>query len=112
LKRLSTKLEKVNSNFKDATDCYEHEIKDIKEKVKAEVQKSSKLTKALEGFETPASASQLDAPFVCVKSSIRSKQCQEMRIILPTIFQRRLSSLKRESMTLTKLWWGIAIFAL
>jgi hypothetical protein len=30
-----------------------------------------------------------------VKSSIRSEQCQEVQIILPTIFQRRLSSSKK-----------------
>jgi phage host-nuclease inhibitor protein Gam len=47
LKRLSTKLEKVNSKVKDVADRYEHEIKELKEKVKTEVEKSSKLTEAL-----------------------------------------------------------------
>jgi vacuolar-type H+-ATPase subunit I/STV1 len=46
LKRLSTELKKVNSIFKDATDRYEHEIKELKEKVKAKVEKSYKLTEA------------------------------------------------------------------
>jgi hypothetical protein len=31
LKRLSTELEKVNSNFKDAVDGYEHEIRELKD---------------------------------------------------------------------------------
>jgi chromosome segregation ATPase len=46
LKRLSTELEKVNSTFKDDVDRYEHETKELKEKVKAKVEKSSKLSEA------------------------------------------------------------------
>jgi DNA repair exonuclease SbcCD ATPase subunit len=47
LKRLNTELEKVNSNLKDAAIRYEHEIKDLKDEVKAEDEKSSTLYEAL-----------------------------------------------------------------
>jgi hypothetical protein len=39
LKRLNTELEEVNSNSKNATVRYEHEIKKLKYEVKAEAQK-------------------------------------------------------------------------
>jgi hypothetical protein len=45
--RLSSELEKVNSNLKNVADRYEHEIKELKEEVKAEVEKSSKLIETL-----------------------------------------------------------------
>jgi hypothetical protein len=47
LKRLNTVLEEVNSNLIDAVVRYEHENKELKEKVKAEVEKSSKLSETL-----------------------------------------------------------------
>jgi hypothetical protein len=47
LKRLNIELEKVNSNLKEAEIHYEHEIKDLKDEVKAEAKKSSKLYEAL-----------------------------------------------------------------
>jgi chromosome segregation ATPase len=46
LKRLSKELEKVNLTFKDTVSCYEHEGEELKQKVKAEVEKSSKLSEA------------------------------------------------------------------
>jgi hypothetical protein len=46
LKRLSKELKKVNLTFKDIVSCYEHEAKELKQKVKAEVEKSSKLSEA------------------------------------------------------------------
>jgi chromosome segregation ATPase len=47
LKRLNIELEKVNLNLKEAGIRYEHEIKDLKDEVKAEADKSSKLYEAL-----------------------------------------------------------------
>jgi chromosome segregation ATPase len=46
LKRLNIELEKVNSNLKEVV-RYEHEIKELKDEVKAEAEKSSKLYEAL-----------------------------------------------------------------
>ena len=47
LKRLNTKLEKVNLNLKDVAARYKHEIKDLKNEVKAKAEKSSKLSETL-----------------------------------------------------------------
>jgi DNA repair exonuclease SbcCD ATPase subunit len=40
-------LEKADSKLKEAKDRYEHEVKGLKDKVQAEVEKSSKFSKAL-----------------------------------------------------------------
>jgi DNA repair ATPase RecN len=40
-------LEEAHSKLKEAKDRYEHEVKGLKDKVKAEVEKISKLSKAL-----------------------------------------------------------------
>jgi chromosome segregation ATPase len=47
LKRLNIELEKVNSNLKNVAVRYEHEIKELKDEVNAEAEKSSKLYEAL-----------------------------------------------------------------
>jgi hypothetical protein len=47
LKKLNTELEEVNSNLKDVAARYEHEIKDLKNEVKAKAEKSSKLYETL-----------------------------------------------------------------
>jgi hypothetical protein len=43
---LSKELKKLNLTFKDIVSRYEHEAKELKQKVKAEVEKSSKLSEA------------------------------------------------------------------
>jgi hypothetical protein len=40
-------LKEAHSNLKEARICYEHEVKDLKGKVKAEAEKRSKLSEAL-----------------------------------------------------------------
>jgi predicted nucleic acid-binding Zn-ribbon protein len=40
-------LEETHSNLKDARICYEHEVKSLKDKIKAEAEKGSKLSEAL-----------------------------------------------------------------
>jgi chromosome segregation ATPase len=47
LKRLNIEFENRNSNLKEARICYEHAIKELKDEVKAEAEKNSKLSEAI-----------------------------------------------------------------
>jgi hypothetical protein len=64
----------VNSNLKDAAVSYEHEIKELKDEVKAEAEKSSKLYEALIMLRDTCSGFATRCSLRRVKFSIRSGQ--------------------------------------
>jgi chromosome segregation ATPase len=95
-------LEEVNSNLKEVGIRFEHEIKDLKDKVKTEAKKSSKLSEALQMLRDTCSGFATWCFFVRARFSVMSEQCQEKQNILSMTFRRRLSLLRKKSMNLTK----------
>jgi predicted nucleic acid-binding Zn-ribbon protein len=67
-------LEGAHSKLKEAGIRYEHEVKGLKDKFKAEAEKALNCLKPLKCFGTLAPASRLDAPFACARFLVQSEQ--------------------------------------